>query len=508
MFRKVLFLFAMLTLGLLMLHVGIASNDGQPGVDQSILGIRTTTDSAGNTVLEIHQRPIFFYDAAGNLQPIDDTLVDTGFGFSNETNTLKTTASREFGNGWQVSMDDSALTFEPVSLGAYKDGVLVAKFLASCNSQAEPGSKANTVQYRDSYPGLTDELVVRSGELEHVVTIPSRELLPEGDVGFVYRVTHSQDLSIVHHPMTITEDAEGGMISMPLTEIVKDGATTAIIPQPRVWDSAERTLTALGEIVWEPVSATEGYLTVKVRSGLLDRMEFPIMIDPAVQQVLSNVNFTGTSWGVLPYGSVTYAVRFNGDFHIGGVFAYFGPPLDYQTVLDVVSTPTFDVSMIPSKVKKAWFSSTILMDTYNGQECVEVNDHHSDTLLNLNAFRIFANNICDGRNSAPFTEILPPGLPLPDFTEDKTYDKADCDEDADRFSDMPSINLPGPAVHDLNKTLQGKLFETPSEYPLGPGYFAIALHDTSAFNMTNEIYLYSPRLTVEYNVHDEDPDVP
>jgi hypothetical protein len=362
--------------------------------------------------------------------------------------------------------------------------------------------------YAGTYPGISDEFVVRRGELDHVTVLDSLESLPpgEGPLEFTYRMTLPEDLTARLHPLTIEETDGHGMISMPFISLeTLEGKVEAVIPTPFFWDSGDRIRMAAGDLGWEKLTENEGIVTVRASEAILETMTFPVRIDPQVWQTMGPVNnVTGAAWGDfiaqnMP-GTPHYSVRFNGTWmQVGAVEANFGSPIGIQTVERCAATPVFDLSQVPGHVTDAWIEYSVLIDTYGGLEDVVINDLKSDALNDTIDTVVFGNNISDARNIDDYlSDVLPVGF-FPDFTKDKRYLKAfHGPQTFDTFGANTEYKLVGRALHDIHKSMRGEM-QTPSAIPLAPGLFAISIWDQGEYNNSLGLRLLTIELRFRTN---------
>jgi len=460
----------------------------------------------GEEVLTVDLRPINYYDAKGDLQTIDLEVHPVESGFVNEANTLKSSFRPTYTEGWSVDLDGRVVEFAPLSVGRRTEDGHMEWMAPEPGVEGQLGGEPGVLLYEGTYRGISDEFVIRRGELDHVTVLDTLESLPPGTgpVEFAYRMTLPEGLTARLHPLTIEETETNGLISMPFISLeTGEGVVEAVIPTPFFWDSGDRIRMAAGDLGWEKLTETEGIVTVRASDAILETMTFPVRIDPQVWQTMGPANMvTGAAWGdFIDQNTLAhYSVRFNGNWmQVGAVEANFGPPIGVQTIKRCAATVVFDLSQVPGHVTDAWIDYTVLLDTYGGLEDVVLNDHKTDALNpDINTI-VFGNNISDARNIGDYlSDLLPPGY-LPDFTKDKRYRKAyHGPQTFDTFGANEEYKLVGRALHDIHKSMRGEV-KTPSAIPLAPGLFAVSIYDTSEYSASLGLRLITIELRFRTN---------
>ncbi|MFC2171691.1 hypothetical protein ACFLU6_03550 [Acidobacteriota bacterium] len=503
--QKRLFLMACLALSMSLLPLLALASDDQEVVVEPSYFTQVSQNEAGDMVAKYTALPVNYINADGKFVAIDRAVSETETGYTNTTNTITSTFGTTYGQGWEVSMGGHNMRFEPVSLGLTGDDGYAEHATPDMAAEAVLSEDGTSLGFAETFPGVSEQLIVEQGGLEHFIVLNSEESLPsgDGDLGLVYWVTLSEGLSVHLNPMEIEETEDTGIISMPFLELRDaENRTIGIIQTPNLWDNSEPAILAMGDIGWEQISDTEGYLTLKVSNEILSSMTFPVTIDPPIRQTIFDgdmANYYGSSWGHFELPPSTYAVRFNGWWYqIGSVLANFGGTIGVQLVQDCISTPVFNISTIPNHITDVYIEYQLYIDNYGDQERVVINDHKSDCVNDIFGFQCFANNIADGKNSESFLDRTP------DFTRGKTYVRAFPTGNEDEKNKNKGLltretmfHLTSTRLNDIHDSARGEI-ETNSEYPLPAGYFAVAFHDTTELRFTLGIRLLSASLVVVY----------
>jgi hypothetical protein len=240
----------------------------------------------GDRAVMLAQTPINYQDERGDWHPIDPRFDPTAAGFANSRNSIDILAANNRA-AFRLTKDDLTVGWQALGLIADPSGknsvYLGQPITRSTILTGSLSSDGRTITYADSWtlPGLSDQIVADSGQVEHDLIFAQAPAFPKTAAQLTLRAR----LRIVGGQLYVGGKAQTGAFDTIDALEIRDaqGHAALTLSPARIFERAQPANGLSARYHVEPYDATDWVISMETPAQWWTAIErqYPIVWDPA-----------------------------------------------------------------------------------------------------------------------------------------------------------------------------------------------------------------------------------